>query len=70
MLKFYWLITFREIKGTIDAQSMLDDIMEAGSTEEYVNSEAYKSQDAALRELNKKAQEELNKTLQNLLNNN
>ena len=60
----------QEMAETIDAQSMLDDIMEAGSTEEYVNSEAYKSQDAALRELNKKAQEELNKTLQNLLNNN
>ena len=60
----------QEMRETIDAQSMIDDIMEAGSTEEYVNSEAYKSQDAQLKELNKKMQEELNKTLQKLLDGN
>ena len=60
----------QEMRETIDAQSMMDDIMEAGSTEEYVNSEAYKSQDAQLKELNKKMQEEVNKTLQKLLDGN
>jgi len=60
----------QEMIETIDAQQMLDDIMEAGSTEEYINSEAYKSQDAALRELNKKMQAELDKTLNDLLNSN
>ena len=60
----------QEMRETIDAQSMIDDIMEAGSTEEYVNSEAYKSQDAQLKELNKKMQEEVNKTLQKLLDGN
>lgn len=61
-----------EVKETLSqtaAETMVADIQEMGS-EAYAQSQAYADQNAELMERNRKAQEQLDKTLQELLNQN